>query len=228
MVYENWQKAVAAIESYTALVTNQQKELAGLARLTIPDETPQLVAAALLRSALTTELNLADPKPVSEYQHSLIEVLLQPGDIYFSPSSDIEATAWITHLRLVRRRECLEDTKLVQGDTVETINGEVAEVSSIADDGRVFFRGGKGFGAWPDQISVIARVGDRSKEARDARRQANNTAARLASRSDWSSVKMRDLREFVIENSVSKEDIADLEPTSITLLTNKRYRSTCR
>lgn len=202
---------MAALKEATDLISKRQRELAGLAELTISTETPQIVAAALLQVAFNKELNLPSPQSINERHRYLINLLLRPSDFQFSPAKDIEANSWIAYLRLVRRREKLLELKIAQGDILKTKAGEVVEVSSISGDGRVNLKGGRGFGAWPDQLSVIARVDDRSEAALDARRQAANTAARRAIRSDWSLAKSRDLSEFITEGVVTEEEITNLE-----------------
>ena len=121
----------------------------------------------------------------------------------------------------MRRQENLSKLKLNEGDIVETRAGEVAEVSSIGQDGRVFFKGGRGFGSWPDLITVIARIDDDSESASKARIKAKNTAARHSINSEWSMAKSRELSEFSIKNVASEDDIAELEAV-ITAAENER------
>jgi len=116
---------------------------------------PRIVAAATLRLALAEELNLPAPRPISDRYKARLQILQRSSDPSISPQTEEEAEAWVTYLRLVRRRESLSRLKLHEGDIVETKAGEVAEVSSIGQDGRVSFKGGRGFGSWPDLISVV-------------------------------------------------------------------------
>lgn len=74
-----------------------------------------------------------------------------------------------------------------------------------------FLRGGRGFGSWPDLISVVARRDENSDSATEARRHAGNSAARRGVPSAWSTAKSQDLSEFTTENVVSEDDIAELE-----------------
>jgi hypothetical protein len=111
----------------------------------------------------------------------------------------------------VRRREKLADLKLSEGDVVETVSGDYAEVSSIGQDGRVSFKGGRGFGTWPDLASLVVRGNDSSKVATEARRRAENVAALRISSSGWSMARSQDLRDFAVEHVASEEDITELE-----------------
>jgi len=125
-----------------------------------------------------------------------IQSLQRPTDPSIAPQTDEEAEAWVTYLRLVRRRESLAELELEEGDVVSTKDDELAEVSSISQEGRVFFKGGRGFGAWPDTISLIVRRNDNSTSARMAQQDARNTAERRASRPDWSVARQDDLSDF--------------------------------
>lgn len=211
MAYKTWKEAILALEKVTGLITKRQQELGNLAGLTLTDDTPYIVAAAALQVAFRSDLYLPLPQYVKDWQWEQIDLFLKPTDFQFSPSNDVEAHALISFLRLVRRREKLQELKIVKGDIVKTIHDEIAEISSIGKDGRVYFKGGKGFSAWPDQIVIIARTNDSSEKARKARRQAANTATHRASTSEWSSAKRRELSEFIVEDYVRAENINELE-----------------
>ena len=111
----------------------------------------------------------------------------------------------------MRRRESLSELKLNSGDVVRTKDRQVAEVSSISEDGRVFFKGGRGFGAWPDLLSVVARKDEESASAVEARCLAANSAAQRSASPEWSAAKHEELAEFATEAVISEDDIAELE-----------------
>ena len=211
MPFKTWHEADEVLAAATGTATLEQQELGKLADTLIPSNIPKIVAAAMLRLTLSEELNLPPQRPVSGRYEARLQILQRSSDPLISPRTDEEAEAWVTYLRLMRRRESLSELKLNEGDIVKTVAGAIAEVASIGQDGRVYFRGGRGFGAWPDLISVIARRGDESDSAIKARQQAANLAARRASSSAWSVAKSQDLSEFVTEEAVSEDDIAELE-----------------
>ncbi|HEX3551916.1 MAG TPA: Shedu anti-phage system protein SduA domain-containing protein [Thermoanaerobaculia bacterium] len=216
MSYKIWHEADETLAAATGTATPRQQELGEQADSLIPSYMPRIVAAATLRIALAQELNLPPPRPISDRSRARLQILQRQADPAISPQSEEEADAWVTYLRLVRRRESLSQLKLQEGDIVETKIGEVVEISSIGQDGRVFFKGGRGFGAWPDLISVVARRDENSDSAAEARRQAKNLAARHSASSGWSWAKSQDLSEFTTEDGISEVDIEELESVIAT------------
>jgi hypothetical protein len=216
MSYKTWRDADKILAAATGSATPKQRELGELAHSPIPQSMPKIIAAVTLRLALAEPLSLPAPSPMTYRSKARLQLLHQPSDPVISPQSEEEADAWVTYLRLVRRRENLSRLKLSEGDLVEKKDGEVAEVSSIGQDGRVFFRGGGGFGAWPDLISVVARRAENTDLAKEARQKAENSAARHTVSSGWSTAKSQDLSEFVAEDSVSESDITDFEDVITT------------
>jgi hypothetical protein len=211
MSFKTWREADEVLAAATGPATPKQQALGKQANTEIPPDMPKLVAAAKLRLALAEELNLALSHSISDRYDERLEALVRASDLFVQPLTEEEAYSWVVHLRFVRRRECISALKLNEGDIVETTDGEMAEVSSIGQDGRVFFKGGRGFGAWPDLISVVARSDESSDAAIEARRHAENSAARRVSASDWSMAKRHDLSEFITQTVISEDDIAELE-----------------
>ncbi len=210
MAFRSWREADEELAAATGPVTPEQEKLGIFVGRLIPPHSSRIVAGAMLRVALAGELGLS-VRPVSDRSMARLQILQRASEPYTLPETDEEAEAWIAYLRLVRRRESLAELALSEGDTVRTKDGHVAEVSSIGQDGRVFFRGGRGFGTWPDLISVVARRDEHSDSATEARRQARNLAALRAGRAEWSMARSRDLSEFVTNNAVSQDDIEELE-----------------
>lgn len=211
MTFTNWREAAEALAAATNAATPSQRKLAQHTGTPIPLYTPKIVASAMLRLSLTEELSLSISNFLSHRYEARIQGLRRRSDPAIEPQTDEEAVAWITYLRLVRRREAITRLKLEEGDAVETKDGELAEVSSIGYDGKVFFKGGRGFRAWPDLINMIARKNENSDSATLARQHARNMAALRQSPSDWSLAKRNDLSEFAAKNIISEDDITELE-----------------
>jgi hypothetical protein len=93
--------------------------------------------------------------------------------------------------------------ELVAGDIVEIDGSEqVAEVSSIGSQGRIYFRGTGSGGAWPDQLIVRSRKDDDSAEARELKKQAANNVA-LSARMEFPSLaKLNQLRRYEVETAL--------------------------
>ncbi|MBA2881799.1 hypothetical protein HNR65_002130 [Desulfosalsimonas propionicica] len=211
MAFSNSHEAAGAIAELIGGPTPRQRQLAELCGITLERDCPTLVAAAKLRMALTVELNLRTADYVSEELENLVEQLRTSDDVTVSYESNEEALAWIAHFRLKRRREHLLELELRHGDIVMTWSGEIAEVSSIGQNGRVFFKGGRGFGAWPDLIKVRARKEDESGEAKELRIQAKNKAEKRKGPSEWSAAKSGDLAHFVTECGLTEVEVDELE-----------------
>src|ERR1044071_8520850 len=201
MTYTDWRRAVRDIQTKTGAVTDKQRELALLAGIDVPDTLPELVAAARLQNAFAEYLHLEPAARCSDEQRALIEQLSAAHGIPCSTDDRREASAWIRFLRLRGRQQALERVQVESGDIVDILDSdeEIAEVSSIASDGRIYFKGGMGHGAWPDRICVIGRKADEGETARSARRRAANDRAARARTGYWSLAKQSELREFQVE-----------------------------
>jgi hypothetical protein len=175
MTRDNWRDAASDIEQATAPATERQHQLAAVAGIALPKEMPQLVAAARLQTALGADIGSGDEAGIDEVYEDLMASLQTPTlRITTRAGNRTEARAWIAYLYLKHRQHALERLELMAGDIVEIDGSEqVAEVSSIGSQGRVYFRGTGSGGAWPDQLIVRSRKDVDSAEARELRRQAN-------------------------------------------------------
>lgn len=172
-----------------------------------------MVAAARVHSVVDNRLGLA-PRRSSDGQQELIAYLAAEMSVE-APTvihSYEEATAWIRYLYLKRRLESLERLRLVKGDVVswDTPADQFDEVSSIGDDGRVYFTGGRGAQAWPDRLTVVAPHGDASADSTRARRIAENQAAARAATRTISEKKLAALSPYAVTTDVTEEDIDEL------------------
>jgi hypothetical protein len=153
---DNWRDAAADVEQVTAPTTERQHQLGAVAGITLPKEMPQLVAAARLQTALGADIGSGDEVDIDEVYADLMASLQTPTLRITTPAENrAEARAWIAYLYLKRRQHALERLELMAGDIVGIDGSEqVAEVSSIGSQGRVYFRGTGSGGAWPDQLIV--------------------------------------------------------------------------
>ena len=224
MVYFHWRDAVTALRETTGPLTAKQKKLAALAGTALPDDLPRLVAGARLQSELFSELGLPAAGLCSFFQAELISTLggsnqkiiselMQNTELFAAPFDRREAGAWIAHLRLLVRLRALEQLQIEAGDVVSytETSGEVDVVASIGSDGRVYFTGGMGAGAWPDRLTVRARKFDTSQSANDVRRKADNRAAHRKQVGDFSPRKHRELEPFEVKSLLIMEDIDALQ-----------------
>jgi hypothetical protein len=208
---------VADIIEATGPATTRQHQLAEVAGIELPEKLPQLIARVRLRAAL--DLNIATSghdEPVSDGQLDLI-AKLQSEDCSstFVPVNSTEASTWIYHLTLKKRKRYLETLKIERGDIVKVGMGDtiIEEVTSIGSDGRVYFKGGAGARAWPDLIVVLCRKNTESPEAAELKRKAANRAALRPHASDrwWTRGKQDEMRRFEITSFITSADIDALE-----------------
>lgn len=215
MTHDTWRRAVADIRRQTAFVSSTQKQLGRIAGIKLPNRLPELVAAARLQNALAVTLGLEPAAPSTEFQEELLKELSEQADVKCSPRDRREAGAWIAFLRLKLRQRSLERLKLQSNDVVQFIGmtSELEQVSSISDDGRVYFRGGLGRGAWPDQLAVACRWDDESSHAREIRRMAANQRLQRSRAERWSVAKQAELSEFQVVTPLTQKDVVDLLAT---------------
>lgn len=211
MTHASWHDAVAAIRLLTGPSTERQRELARIAGTDLPASLPRIVAAARLQTFFAPELDVSVPGEPSESQLELISVFgdFAPSDVSPAPADAREADAWLKFLWLESRAHTLEALQLEAGDVVErpSRDGELAEVSSIGSDGRIYFRGGLGRGAWPDEVVMRARRSDRTADALATRETSANQRAERARISGWSGPKHAEVREFEVNLQLTHSDI---------------------
>ena len=141
MARQTWQDAVADIELATSLTTTRQHQLASVAGISLPDEMPQLVAAARLQTALGNDIGTEGTFEIHDTQWQLMEALQTTEFRITTPSNRAEARSWIAYLYLRRRQKALRRLELNAGDVVGYPDVDSAfEVSSIGTDGRVYFK----------------------------------------------------------------------------------------
>ena len=217
MVFASWEEAIKPLQEAIGTVTDQQLSIAGLAGITIAPDTPCIVAASLLRTSLSKELNLPGDRPPKEYTAEALDTLAKLAKRDVTAENEDLADAWLTFFRYQQRVKNLTILELSSGDIVKLSDSDYAEVSSIDDEGRVFLKGGRGLRVWPDVIvSVEARAGDPSDVAGDARRQAENAAALRMASPAWSVSRSDDLAVFGVTEIATFELVDELQTAIMT------------
>ena len=175
---------------------------------------PRLVAAARLRQHLHSSLGTDPPRPVHPYQRDLLaELVLELQRREPKCDTAAEADAWIQYLRLRLRCRMLRALRLCEGDIIRRSMAdpdEVDAVSSIGGDGRVYLKGGRGAGAWPDTLTMVARSADNSAHAAEWRRKAANRAAQRAQGESWSGAKAAMLEPYAVVDAITESDVEEL------------------
>ncbi len=208
MSKKNWSEVIDAINPIIGGATKEQKKLLTFLGINLSSNLPYLVVAAKLRDNLAKILDMPRPKEPNLFQMSRIEFLKIDSDGIIEPKSNSEAEAWGKHLSLIRRMEHLKRLQIESGDIVEVISENYfAEVSSIGEEGRVYFKGGNGAASWPDLLEVRAKRDDQSLEASAFRKQSSNHSRQLAPIRQWSGSKHRELIKYSINSYANKYDI---------------------
>ena len=190
--------------SRLGVATEAQLVLASGLGIVIEPVWPALVVAEIIRAGLRSELceppGSAPSFEQMEYLADIID-LSDLIDLQDFPNSDFVrnrgensdsdegvptllaskalVSAWI-HLLLGRRTmRALQTMQLEGGDIVQVTSdhGTTMEiVSSISDTGRVNFIGGRGRGAWPHKLRIVARRQDQGPEPQRLRDEITNLA----------------------------------------------------
>ena len=211
MVHSSWEGAVAAIRRTIGDWDDTLRMLAEVVGVEIPGSLPRVVAVARVRTAVDRYLGVT-PRRSNYWQHERLADLAAQASVA-APTVDsyAEASAWIQYFLLGQRLEWLGELRLAKGDVVSRHSStDPYEVSSIGDDGKVYFTGGRGARAWPDQLTVVARRDDRSVESIQARRLAKNRAAERSTTSTVSREKLAALEPYAVTEEVTEEDIEEL------------------
>jgi len=213
MAHTNWRAAVEQIRALMRPATAQQRTLAQSIGIELVESLPLTVASARLQDALAEPLQLHPAVACTDAPLALLDELATADDSQLVAETQREVGAWIGFLRLRGRAKALAHLQLQAGDIVEVHDwgDDLAEVSSIGSDGRIYFKGGMSRGAWPDRVRVIARTTEESETADEARRTAANERAMRARISGWSLAKQNELSDFLVEQRLTLEDIELLQ-----------------
>jgi Domain of unknown function (DUF4263) len=212
--FSNAKDALAAIAARTQPVTAQQLSLACKINIALPDKLPCLVAAARIKRAMAKEL-FEEPLPPTSAQLDYLESLGVPSKrlkLAQASKDRFEMSAWIEYEELMSRAQALRALRLSEGDIVLVSiggNSRQAEVHSLGANGKVYFKGGLGSGAWPDRLSAAFRHDDRSSAASKARSEVANEASRQTTARAWSLAREHELSEYKIRKTMTEADLEE-------------------
>jgi hypothetical protein len=138
-----------------------QKKLASVFDIDITNDTFDVAAARLL-DEVATAIGHEPAEPSSDRQRAFAASLDQ--DV--TENTKRVASARIGEALFVRNQEAISNLDLKPGDQVIRLtqfeyDGELRSleqifvISSIQSNGRVFFKGGNGQGAWPTQLRKL-------------------------------------------------------------------------
>lgn len=171
-----WKLIADGMERLLAGPTPHQLATAASLSVTLPANLPAPVATTVLHWHIT-DPDLRDSS-TSEIPFGLVELEnslgLSPTE-QFITDSRAELNAWFAARFMLKTLEGLRSLQPVPGDVVHQMfrsAGDDRIVSSIGRDGRVHFKGRPSGRAWPNNLTMVARVGS-STYAAVARATAN-------------------------------------------------------
>lgn len=171
VVHKSYLGALESLRSAAADASDAQRELAVLVGCELPAAVPRIVASALLRDHLEHVIEGREDsgtQPATDAQVKYLEALAPERSSSGVRSARV-VSAWIDYFLTLRSIACHQELELEAGDRVarlhrwtDPIDGELHEyedtmvVSSIGDDGLVYFRGGNGQCAHPHRLRRLS------------------------------------------------------------------------
>lgn len=156
-----WEEVAQRLESLSSAPTEEQSRVASALGITLKADLPAPVAAIVLRTHLEEAL-MESPGRDSEIPESLrsLEVELGISDsAELQTGTSAEVSAWYAARYMQMTAEGLRHLQPQVGDVVTRGDSpELMVISSIGDNGRVYMKGGRGKAAWPNYLTVVARL----------------------------------------------------------------------
>jgi hypothetical protein len=208
-----WKVVADELDVSSSGPTAEQVALAAQVGVDLAPLTPAPMAAYLLRDPFRAPLELPTDKPANnggyDYLQDLRNELGEPHD----EEEVLTAERLTAEIRVLRDRRSASHLRRLQPNVGDIItmyarsNTLVGEVSSIGDDGAIYFRGGLGRRGRPHQAQIVARVGDPSYD--EERRAVQNAVA--AMRNDDGLGRLDQLTKWRVKSGSDYEDLAAFE-----------------
>lgn len=209
-----WEKTAQSLERLLEGPTERQRLVADQLGISLPADVPAQVAAAILRAAVSDALGSTyAPAEVSETLGELEDCLGLPRTTRLISGTRDELSAWFSARYALKSARGLRATRPGIGDVVASLGwdeGEHRIVSSIGEDGRVYMRHLPARRAWPDYLTVVARLGSQEYEAAAAIVEASVRNATTSRSTNFAN--FRDLDPYRLDqHTPSPEAIRELE-----------------
>lgn len=163
MAYIDWQEPVRLLERSNGPATQAQHDLGVILGLRLDFSVCRKVAVALLEDRVEPAIHGRPASMATDRQLAFLEGIA-PSSAPFLQYSKRVASAWIDYYLAERSILALRSLQLGRGDRViaetqfapygeePTTSVRSGVVSSIGANGRVYFMGRNGGGAWPSQL----------------------------------------------------------------------------
>jgi len=163
MAHPDWREPVRLLRLSLRHAAAHQLALATLVGCTLDADLPFNVATARLEAFLEPKIRGTEHAAgaPTERQMQFLRKLCPTFEV--NSESRAEISAWIDHYLALGTITAHEELKLKSGDVVQVSRSyrligiaearhELAVVSSIGANGRVYLKGGSGAGAWPTEV----------------------------------------------------------------------------
>ncbi|GAA5038367.1 DUF4263 domain-containing protein [Microbacterium fluvii] len=167
-----WKLIADKLDALVSGPTDTQRALAEALGIDLPSQAPAPVAAAILRSNMSTAL-LETMTPAREIPEVLSEIEEELGlepTTHLITGTKAEVSAWFAARYMVMTVRGLRSLQPEPGDIVTSpgwAGGDHRVISSIRSDGRVIMRRHPARSAWPNHLNVVARFGSEGYEAQE-------------------------------------------------------------
>lgn len=159
-----WQAVADNLEALVSGPTQQQAGIAAALGIALPDTLPSPVAAVVLHEHVGAALRkpLRPDEGIPEVLGDIEDELGVERTTELLTNSREEVSAWFETRYIMKTIRGLREVQPGIGDVVTSAgwkSGERRAVSSIGSDGRVFMKLQPVRSAWPNNLTVLERVG---------------------------------------------------------------------
>jgi hypothetical protein len=207
-----WAQIAARLEALLRQPTDAQRTLADTLNVPLPDGLPAPVAAARLRAALNDALleraatDAALPEVLNDIESEL--GITEPAQL--TTYTRAEVSAWFQSRYMLMTARGLRALRPEPGDVVKEhrVGESLRTISSVSEDGRVYFRGGRS--SWPNHLTMMVRVSEHDEH--DHRVTAANSVRLEQRRGMASPQRWAALDEYALRDRIpTREAIRGLE-----------------
>lgn len=157
MAYHDWHEPVRLLVESNGPATQEQHGLARLLSLPLGATEPRKIASARLEDRVEPAIHGRIVSEATERQIAFLQEV-SPADANHAVMSKRVASAWIDYYLAQRTVAALKRLQPRRGDQLVMLNEDPLEnrrcytVSSVGANGRIYFMGGGGAGAWPSRL----------------------------------------------------------------------------
>lgn len=157
-----WAQIAARLEALLQQPTDAQRTLADTLHVSLPANLPAPVAAARLRAALSDVLleHAATDVELPEVLEDIEAELGITEPAHLTTYTRAEVSAWFQSRYMLMTARGLRAVRPEPGDVVmeHRVGKVLRTISSVSEDGRIYFRGGRS--SWPNHLTMVVRASE--------------------------------------------------------------------